>query len=191
LVDPGYEKQLNSLEDILDSGIEFGYPIGFESFFDFSEFRQKEFVARVEICSTALECIDRIHKSGNFATFVPNWIAYNYKNSINDHSTICLLNDDDYDFRFITTYVQKGSFLLESLNRFISLSIESGIFDNLVRNTLLVPLTIRNGTDVSDGYFVFTLSHIHVAFYILFLGHSLSFLLFLYEVLYKFRFGQF
>jgi hypothetical protein len=41
--------------------------------------------------------------------------------------------------------------------------------------------------DASDGYFVFTLSHLRIAFYILFLGHSLSCLLFVCEVLYKLR----
>jgi hypothetical protein len=153
--------------------------------------RQKEVAARFEICSADWECIHRNREIANFANFVPNWLAYNYKNLINDHSIVCPLNDDDYVFSFISTYVQKGSLFLESFNRFITLSIESGMADKALRDSVFVPLAIRNAADVSDGYFAFTLSHIRGAFYILFLGHKLSILLFLSEVLYKFRFRQF
>jgi hypothetical protein len=191
LVDPGYDKQLKSLEEILDSGIGFGYTNGYNILFEtFSDLRQKEVAARVEICSTDWECIHRIRETATFATFVPNWLAYNYKNVINDHSTVCPLNDDDYVFSFISTYVQKGSLFLESFNRFIIIYIESGMADKALRASVFVPLANRNAADVSDGYIVFNLSHIRVAFYILFLGHILSFLLFLCEVLYKFSFGQ-
>jgi hypothetical protein len=188
LVDPGYDKQLKSLEEILDSGIEFGYPKSFDIiFYISSDSRHKEVFARGKKYSSGWECIDRIHTSGNFATFVPNWEVHNYTNVINDHSTICPLNDVDYAFSFITTYVQRGGFFLESLNRFITLSIESGIFDKLFRKSVYTAMAIRKTTDVSDGYFVFTLSHLHIAFYILFIGHSLSLLLFLCEVLYHLR----
>jgi hypothetical protein len=188
LVDPGYDKQLKSLEEILDSGIGFGYTYGYTLMFDEStDSRHKEVVERGEKCSTDWECIGRVHETGNFATFVPTWLAHHYKNLINDHSTICPLNDDDYAFSFITSYVQKGSLFLETLNRFITISIESGMVDKLVRNSVYVTMPIRNTTDVSDGYFVFTLSHLHIAFYMLFLGQSLSLLLFLCEVLYQLR----
>ena len=74
--------------------------------------RHKEVVERAEICSTYEVCIDKIRETGNFAVFAPVWFVQNYTNVINDHSTICLLNDDDNDFFFITTYVQKVAFFL-------------------------------------------------------------------------------
>jgi hypothetical protein len=70
---------LTSLDEILDSGIEFGYDeysnIGFSLS---SDLRHKEVVEGAEMCSNISECI-------------------------NDHSSICLLNEDDYIFFFVTT----------------------------------------------------------------------------------------
>jgi hypothetical protein len=83
--------------------------------------------------------------------------------------------------------VQKGSFFLESLNKFFALSIESGMVDKVLRNSVYVLKPFRENTDVSDGYFVLALSHLSIAFYILLFGHGLSFLLFLCEVFYHFR----
>jgi hypothetical protein len=188
LVDPGYENQLNSLDDILDSGIEFGYPYFLDKMFSFSnDSRHKDVSERGEICSTSKLCIDRIRETGKFAVFDLVSVVQNYTNIYNDHSTICLLNDDDYDFVFVTTYVQKGSFFLESLNKYIILSLESGMFDRLAKDDIYMSRFTRNNVDVSDGYFVFTLNHLSIAFYIMFCGHFVSFLLFVCEMLYHFR----
>jgi hypothetical protein len=188
LVDPGYENQLMSLDEILDSGIEFGYPNFFRVFFtESSDLRHKEVVAEGKICLSEWECLDKIRETGNFAAFVPAWAVHSYKTYFKDCSTICSVNDDDYAFGFTTTYVQKGSIFLDSLNKFIALSFESGIIDRALRDTLLVSKPIRNTTDLSDGYFVFTFSHLRIAFYILLCGHGLSFLLFLCEVFCHFR----
>jgi hypothetical protein len=188
VIDPGYENQLNSLDEILDSGIEFGYPTGGYVYFSLSsDLRHKVVLERGEFCSDFKVCLDRIHDTGNFAVFTVVWEAQNYTNIINDHGTICLLNDNDYDFVFITTYVQKGSFFLELLNKYISLSIESGMISRLAKDIIHMSRFTRNNVDVSDGYFVFTLSHLSIAFYILFFGLGLSFLLFLCEVFYRFK----
>jgi hypothetical protein len=188
LVDPGHDKQLTSLDDILQSGIAFGYQESVGSLLELSsDLRHKVVVERGEICSTYAVCIDRIRKSGNFATYAPVWEVQNYTYVVKDQSTVCLLNDDDYDIIFITTYLQKGSFFLESGNKFITHYIESGMADKKVRDSVYLSRPIHNTTDVSEGYFVFTLSHLRIAFYILFVGHGVSFVLFLCEVFYHFR----
>jgi hypothetical protein len=188
LVDPGYDNQLTSLDEILDSGIEFGYPVNLNLIFDtFSDLRHKEVLERGEKYSPPEKCIDKIRETGKYACFVPVQLVLNYFSRIHDRSSICLLNDDEYYFSFITTYVQKGSFFLESLNKFVTVSIESGIIDKTVRGSVFVSGSIRNDTDVSDGYFIFKLSHLHISFYILFLGYVVGFFLFLCEVFYHFR----
>jgi hypothetical protein len=188
LVDPGYGTQLASLDEILDSGIEFCYFDAFNDLFNLSsDSRYKEVVERAEICSKCDVCIERIHETGTFATFAPVWAVQNYTNTINDRSTICPLNGDDYDFVFMSTYVQKGSFLFESLNKYIILSVESGLINWLLKYIIFMSRLNRNIIDVTDWYFVFNLSHLLFAFYILFFGHGLSFLLFLFEVFYHFN----
>jgi hypothetical protein len=128
---------LTSLDEILESGIEVGYPDGFDIFFGLSSnLKQKETFERGKSCSTSELCIDSIRKTGKFAIFAPVWVGQNYTIIINDHSTVCLLNDDDYDFTLITTYVQKYSFLLELLNKHIILSFESGLYDRLAKDII-------------------------------------------------------
>jgi hypothetical protein len=113
LVDPGYDSQLASLDEILDSGIKFGYDEFSNMFFRLSsELKHKEVFERTEICSKTEECIDRIRETSNFATFAPIYFVQVYINIINDHSSVCLLNEDDYFYVFVTTYVQKVAFFL-------------------------------------------------------------------------------
>jgi len=114
-------------------------------------------------------------------------MVQNYTNIINDHSTLCPLNVGEYDFIFLATCLQKGSFFLEPLNKYIIFSLESGLIDRLTKHVIFMSMFNRNIIDVSDAYFVFNLSHLLFAFYILFFGLGLSFLLFLCEVLYHFK----
>jgi hypothetical protein len=178
---------LTTLDEILDSGIEFGYE-EFEKIISSlsSDLRHKEVVERGEVCWPLVVCIDRMRERGNFAIFALMWRVQHYLNSINDHSTVCLLNDDDYEFIFVTTYVQKGSFFLALLNKYITLSIESGMIAKTARDSVYVPKHTLSTINESDGYFVFSFSHLLIAFYILFFGHGVSFLVFLCEVFYHF-----
>jgi hypothetical protein len=83
--------------------------------------------------------------------------------------------------------MQKGNYFLESLNKYITLSIESGMIARTARESVFVPKPIRDNIDVSDGYFVFTVHHLRIAFYILFVALGFSFLLLLCEVFFHFR----
>ena len=83
--------------------------------------------------------------------------------------------------------MQKGSFILESLNNHITLSIESGMIARMTRDSVFVPKPTRNIIGVSGGYFVFALSHLRIAFYSLSVGQGVGFLLLLCEVFYYFR----
>jgi hypothetical protein len=177
---------LTSLDDILNSGIEIGYRDVLSIFFSVSsDLRHNKVVERAEICSTEEMCFERMQEKGNLAVFSSMWVIEYYKNNISDH-TICLLNDDDCKFIFVTTYVQKGSFLLESLNKYITNLIESGMLARMARDTLFAPKPISANIDVTAGYFVFTLSHLRIAFYVLFVGQGVSFLVFLCELFYHF-----
>jgi len=83
------------MDEILDSEIGFDYE-EMERIISglSSDLRQKEVVERAERCWPLELCLDRIRETGNFATFALKWRVQNYTNIINDHSTICLLNDD-------------------------------------------------------------------------------------------------
>ncbi|XP_021939798.1 uncharacterized protein LOC110839677 isoform X4 [Zootermopsis nevadensis] len=189
LVDPGYQKQLTTLEEILESGMAFGYRNDFDIHYDeSSDWRHKELLSKREDCSPEIMCIDRIRETGNYATLSEEWLVQDYTNFINDHSFICPLNDDDTFFILISFYFPKGSFLLEFINRFISSSTESGMIVKMDRDRRYKNKDVPEPGNVFGEYFIFTLGHLSVAFYILLFGHSLSLLLFIGELLYHKKF---
>lgn len=192
LVDPGYQNQLTTLGEILQSGIEFGYRSDFDKLYsESSDSRHMELLARREECSSEQTCIDRIRETGNFATLCQTWMVQDYTNFINDHSFICPLNDDDTFFVFLCIYMPKGSFLLEFVNRLVSFSTESGIIEKKDRERKYKNKDIPEPENIFGDYFVFTLSHLRIAFYILFVGYGLSLLLLLGELLHHFRLRKF
>jgi hypothetical protein len=187
LVDPGYQKQLTTLEEILESGIEFGYPPDFDKFYvNSSDWRHIELLSKGEKCWPEVTCIDRIRESGNFAGLFETLRVQHRTNYLNDHNFICPLNDEDGFSHVLRFYVQKGSFLLEFLNRLVSISTESGLIVKWIRDGIYVNKDAPDCGKIFGDYFVFTLSHLRIAFYILFVGHGLSVLLFVGEFLFHF-----
>ncbi|PNF25900.1 hypothetical protein B7P43_G10647 [Cryptotermes secundus] len=192
LVDPGFQEQLTTLEEILDSGIKFGYRRDFVKFYEEShDWRYKELVVRREECSPEDVCFRRIRETGDFATLAEEWYVQNFTNTINDHSSFCILNNNDYFFVFLSVYAQKGSFLLEFFNRIVTFATESGMVVKADRDRRIQKRNTPDEADRFGEYFVFTLNHLQIAFYILILGHSISFLLFVCEILYHSKLRKF
>jgi hypothetical protein len=188
LVDPGYQEQLTTLEGLLESGMKFGYSQDYIKFYEgSSDWRIKEMVARRQECSPDDLCLQRIRETGDFATLAEEWLVQNFTNSVNDHSSFCVLNDDDYFFVFLSVYAQKGSFLLDFFNKIVTFATESGMVVKADRDRRTAKRHVQGAADRFGEYFVFTLNHLRIAFYILVLGHSMSVLLFVCEILYHSR----
>lgn len=99
LFDSGFDIQLISVDEILQSGVVLGFSNEIAKIFELSsDLRHKEFVERAEICSTLEVCIARIRETGNYATFVPEYSVEYHTDITNDHSSVCLLNDGEYTF---------------------------------------------------------------------------------------------
>jgi hypothetical protein len=187
LVDPGYQKQLTTLEEILESGIDFGFRPDYDMFYgNSSDWRHKELLSTREECSPEQKCIRRIRETGNFASFSGTWVLQHHTDYISDHSFICPLNDEDTFPVFVSLYVPKGSFLLEFINRLVSLATESGMIVKVDRDDMYENKDVADSGKIFGDYFVFTLIHLQIAFYVLFVGHCLSLLFFVGELLFHF-----
>jgi hypothetical protein len=191
LVDPGYQQQPTAFEEIFESGMKFGYLHEYDKFYkDSSDWRHKELLAKREECSTKQICLNKIRETGDFATLVDEWYVQNFTNSIDDHSFVCPLNDDDYHFVYLSIYVQKGSFLLEFINKLVRVATESGLLEKAMTDYVTTNRDVPDPADIFGEYFVFTLTHLRIAFYILLVGHSLSFVVFVCEHIYRSRLGR-
>jgi hypothetical protein len=190
LVDPGYQEQLTTLEGLLESGIKFGFTYDTDIFYaESSDWRHKEILERREECQLPKKCLDRIRERGDFAILVQDWFVQNYTNKINNHNFICPLNDDDSILVFLSLYVRKGSFLLEIINKLVRIATESGMALKTVRDRIITNRDISFSADIFGEYFVFTLNHLRIAFYILLVGHSMSLVLFACELICRTRHG--
>jgi hypothetical protein len=104
---------------------------------------------------------------------------------------LCTLNDNVFPLD-IAIYLAKGHPLLHSFNVVITRCIEAGLVlkywsDTLFRIHLQHVADSKEPSCVicNDMYFVFTLSHVKVAFVVLLWGFILSAIVFVVEVVYK------
>ena len=188
LVDPGLQTQITSLQELLDSKIEFGFRSEIETYYKESLYEiHKELLKHHTQCMQTHLCINKIIETGSFATIVESWAADKHLQSFNnsEHELVCRMNEIDSFPIWIVSYFSKTSFLLDTFNEHISLIIESGL--NIMADRQRKIRSTFNKldiTDTGDGYFVFTTTHLLIAFYTLLLGYILSSAVLMCEILY-------
>jgi hypothetical protein len=96
------------------------------------------------------------------------------------------MNDvDSFPIR-IACYFAKSSFLLDTFNRILASIVESGLNIKADRMRKLgVTVNKLDVTVTEDEYFVFTTTHLLIAFCALIVGHLLSCVAFLCELLHR------
>jgi hypothetical protein len=187
LVDPGLEKQITSLQELLDSNMEFGFRPEIKIYYEQSPYEiHKEVLKHQTFCRLTHLCIDKIIETGSFATIAESWAVNKHLQSVNesDRELVCPMNEiDSFPIR-IVSYFSKSSFLLNTFNKRLASIIESGL--NIVADKERKIHSTFNKLDIEDregGYFVFTTTHLLIAFYILLIGYTLSSAVLMCEIL--------
>jgi ABC-type amino acid transport substrate-binding protein len=191
LIEPGFEKQITGLEDLIESGIEYGYYPGIDSLLpNRSDWRFKEILSNRIPCYYE-SCVERAIGRKDFAT-LSDTMYTKYMEAYAPHdshgrSIVCSFEQESM-LRLLVMYLQKGSFLTEEINRVINVAIEAGLTNIWWKNILDA---IRNksvsvaGHTLMDEYTVLLLAHLQGSFYLLVLGHCLAFLTFIGEILHN------
>jgi hypothetical protein len=188
LVDPGLEKQITSLQQLLDLKIKFGFRPKIRIYYEQSLYEvHQELLKHQTYCRQTHLCIDKIIEIGSFATIVESGAADKHLQLANesDFKLVCCMNELDYFPIRIVSYFSKSSFLLDTFNEHISLIVESGL--NIMADKERKIRSTYNKLDITDnwdGYFVFTTTHLLITFYTLILGHILSSAVVMCEILY-------
>ncbi|PNF28905.1 hypothetical protein B7P43_G01810 [Cryptotermes secundus] len=200
LVDPGFENPIKDYDELLASGLDFGYGSGSESLFfeNYSEFNSKETSFRRSRCLSYEECFLRIFKDRHFATLQVEFFANAFTTVYlprNEH-LLCSLNDY-YRIIYVVMYLPKGSHILNPLNRVASRIAESGLFSKWIsgleefwkiKGVSMLKVDVLTKHSSVDGYFVFNMSHLQIAFCSLAIGLVLSFAVLFAEML-NYSFG--
>jgi len=197
-VNPGFEKSITTLNDLIQSGIEYGYPAEVDSLI-FSDPPYNIIKTNRKICKSMYKCLQRVIERKDFATIFDNIRAKHFRTILlfhNIHVQVCTLQED-INFFMGSMYMAKGNPLLHRFNEIISRMFEAGLIDkwwsDFVSSSSLndhpfddddINFSDFATNELDTEYTTFSLIHLQVVFYILIIGQIISTLFFLVEVVY-------
>lgn len=192
LVEPGFEKKIETIEELIDSNVIYGYNAAMEMGMTTTDYTDhlKFPNSRRTDCSNARNCIHRMISDGDVAIIVdPMYVKYvaNEFGLEDQTKYLCTLKENVIDGTLIAL-LPKGSPLLNQFNKYIRRIMEGGLVERYWAELNLearLRSKMKYDVDGSNMYFVFSLSHIAPAFSVLGFGYICSFLLCLAECFHK------
>jgi hypothetical protein len=202
LVNPGFEKSITTLNDLIQSGIQYGYTSDIDALYP-SDPLYKIVWANRKICKSMYKCLQRVIERKDFATIFDSFHAEYFRTRLllhNIHVPICTLKEDVTMFK-ITMYMARGNPLLHRFNEIITRIFEAGLIEKwqnyFMSSSSLDDHPIDDDDDDDDinfsefatvdlntYYSTFSLIHLRFVFHILVIGQIISTFVFLVEVLY-------
>jgi hypothetical protein len=194
LVNPGFGKQIENFKELLSSGLEYGYDQQlYGQFFDNStQDVELDRLFKPTDCADRELCLLRVVNDNDFATLQVEFMTmYFVTIYLQKQSLLCYLKDN---FRVIDIvfYFPQGSHFRFPINRVVRRIIEAGLmkkFENnmkelwkIQKQSLAVRYFAVKDNSVED-FFVFSTSHLQIAFWSLALGVGLSSVCLLFEIL--------
>jgi hypothetical protein len=185
LVDPGLQHQISSDDEVINSGMEYGFPSRWNTFLaDLSGERYHH----KHNCNNFKECVNITASTHDFAFLgsafpVEYMIAAEFTSS--DGKPLVCSFDQIFTIQVGLMPITKGYMFLDHLNRIISQLTDAGIIDQWLKD-IKFTATLASATkmDLLPGeYTQLTLLHIQSAFYFLFLGYIVATVAFLLELL--------
>jgi hypothetical protein len=198
LVNPGFEKSITTLNDLIQSGTDYGYPVEMDDL-QFSDPLYETIMKNRKICKSMYKCLQRVIKRKDFATIFDNFHAKYFRTRLlfhNIHLQLCSLQEDIIIFMG-TMYMAKGNPLLYRFNEIIARMFEVGVFEMWWHEFLSSPRLDDHPIDDDDinfsdfatnelniDYSPFSLIQLRVVFETLLIGQIINTFVFLVEVLY-------
>jgi len=182
LVDPGLQKQISNLHELSESRMEYGVPPGKNRMYDLQD-AQTNLTDTEHECYYYEKCVERIIDTGNFAMFEDSRRVNRYLASANKRNKVCVMNYYKVDTQRTVNLFATGTKILEQFNKYVTRMQESGEISKYETDLWIISSSFDDEDDTTQQYFVFSISHLLVAFYALSNGHSLGFVIFLLEFL--------
>jgi hypothetical protein len=198
LVNPGFEKRITTLNDLIQSGIDYGYPVEMD-ILTYSDPLYKIITKNRKICNSVYKCLQRVIISKDFATVFDDFRAEYFRTRLlfhNIHVQACTL-EEDIILLMASTYMSKGNPLLHIFNKIITRMFEAGLIKKWQNDFMSSPRLDDHPIDDDDTnfsdfatnelntyYSTFSLIHLQVVFYVLLIGQIISTFVFLVELLY-------
>jgi hypothetical protein len=198
LVNPGFEKSITTLNELMESGIEYGYP-GDISGMRFSDPTYDIIRENRKICKSVYKCLHRVIEQKDFATIFDSFHAEYFRTRLlfrNIQVPLCTLQEDVMLY-MSSMYMAKGNPLLHSFNEIITRTFEAGFYVKFQNEFLFSSRLDDHPIDddntkfadfttnvLKSDYSPFSLTQLGVVFESLLIGQFFNILVLLVEVLY-------
>ena len=198
LVNPGFEKGITTLNDLIQSGTDYGYPVEMDNLI-FTDKLYESMKKNRKNCKSAYKCLQRVLEHKDFATIFDTFRAEYFRTRLllhDIHMQICTLQEDITNFR-LSLYMAKGNPLLHRFNDIITPMFEAGLFEKWQNDFMSSSRLDDHPIDDVDTRFsdfttnylntdypIFSLNHLHVVFLLLLIGQIISTFVFLVQILY-------
>jgi hypothetical protein len=194
LVEPGFGKKMTIAEEAIDSDLMYAYhPLVnfFLNALDYNRYTVALPDSRKLLCTNLIECTKRLITQRDVAIinayFYVKYIASLL--GISDYNKAMCHIDESFTL-YIAGLLHKGSPFLDGIDRVLRQSMEGGLFEKIWADTHLTAHLQSMGKkeflqDNTGTFFAFQIRHLSAAFFILVLGHILSFTVFMLEIIHK------
>jgi len=193
LIEPGYEEPIKTMEQMLNSEKNFGFEEQYKLLFpDTSEPVDSAIVKDAVECPDKTTCLMWAAKYHNISTILKdlNVEMYhrekNWKDE-NNRPSLCELEGGVFRSFDYSILVRKRSPFFEFINDVLSHIVEGGIVMYIKKKELEKAKfeTEYNFLSPDDKFFVFGVSHLQTAFYLLMLGYVLAVACFVTEIMWR------
>jgi hypothetical protein len=192
IVEPGYEKQIETFKELIESGARFAQDPMTKLMAQLSSYHDHEKLkGPVEDCSDQADCLKRYLTDDGITTIAPQFQAQYMASMVGTtekrRRLLCTTNRN-IATGGLTMILTRGHPLLDRFNKIIQHSFEAGLvkkyWTELTLNASLhKAASSADGSTSSRMYIAFTTSHLRVSFCVLCSGLLLSFVVFLGELL--------
>ncbi|PSN41556.1 Ionotropic receptor 590 [Blattella germanica] len=190
LVNPGFERQMTTLEELERAGIPFGSFTDMELLLNSSTTFMADLKLPKIMCVDLGTCAKRVILDGDLSTVtvssVIEQMSWSQLETGGVELKICSLPGDVFRMSY-TIYFAKGNPLIDRFNNVIRRMMEGGIAQKLFLD-MKFSIRLHNKKDEAtvrgEKYFVFGLTHLWVIFFYLLLGSANAALCLLLEMIF-------
>lgn len=192
LVKSDLEKQVSSVDEMLSSGMEYGFIPQFDIFFNINGTTlDKTVLHDRKDCTLIWSCLRRLAYDRDFAVLLSEVtyetdVKYRYLHNLSSRPLVCRVPETFLSF-YYSLYTPKGHHLLDRINAVLSRILEAGLYielQELDAHVLSVAVQVSGREGPDDEYSPFSLKHMRVGFFILLAGHAVSLLVLLLEMMF-------
>lgn len=197
LINPGRERHIQSIQELLSSGLPYGFdPQCDKTFNDTEEIVMRTILQHRIPCSPYTTCMDWVAYHRNFSTpSTDNIVDYFITTKYVDYQgqpLLCTLKEEYYSSNNVI-HMMKGNPLFQRVNEIVGRIVESGIFNQWTKE-FFDSLKLKKGVislrTLQDEYYNLNLEHIQSAFWVLCVGLGLGIAVFVAQLCFPQRLLQ-